>query len=98
MAKKIVWTETAVKDRFGIYYFWLINNGSNSYSEKLERLFNESAKLIALFPEMGAKTDFPEVRVKLIKDFNVFYRNQSDSIEIIRVWDTRRNPDDLEIE
>ena len=98
MAKKIIWTETSVKDRFQIYQFWLTNNQSNSYSEKLERLFNESAKLISLFPEIGTKTDFPEIRVKVIRDFKIFYRERIDSIEIIRVWDTRRKPTGLQIE
>lgn len=53
MAKEIVWTETAVLDRFRIYQFWLLHNQSHSYSEKLETLFNESAKLIAEYPEIG---------------------------------------------
>ena len=97
MVKKVIWTETSVKDRFQIYQFWLTNNKSNLYSEKLERFFNESANLIARFPEIGTKTDFPDIRVKVIRDFKIFYRNQIDSIEIIRVWDARRNLKDLEL-
>ena len=53
--------------------------------------------MISLFPEIGTKTDFPEIRVKVIRDFKIFYRDRIDSIEIIRVWDTRRNPTDLQI-
>lgn len=98
MAKKIIWTETSVKDRFQIYQYWLLNNQSNLYSEKLERLFNESAGLISLFPELGTKTDFADIRMKVVRDYKIFYRAQLDSIEIIRIWDTRRNPDDLKIE
>ena len=97
MAKKITWTETSVIDRFRIYQFWLDHNKSDSYSEKLEKLFNESAKLISLYPEIGIKTDFPEIHVKLIRNYKLFYRNKPDAIEIIRVWDTRQNPDNLGI-
>jgi hypothetical protein len=34
--------------------FWLSHNQSQIYSDKLEKLFNESAKLIAEFPEIGS--------------------------------------------
>ncbi len=97
MAKKIIWTETSVIDRFRIYQFWLDHNQSDSYSEKLERLFNESATLISLYPEIGTKTDFPEIQVKVIRNYKMFYRNNPDTIEIIRMWDTRQNPDNLRV-
>jgi plasmid stabilization system protein ParE len=56
MAKEIVWTETSIRDRLRIYQFWLSHNQSQIYSDKLEKLFNESAKLIAEFPEIGSIT------------------------------------------
>ena len=89
MAKEVIWTESSVRDRFRIYQFWHTHNGTDTYSKKLEILFNVSANLISLFPEIGTKTDFPEIRVKVIRDFKLFYRLKPDSIEIIRVWDTR---------
>lgn len=95
MAKKIIWSESAVTDRFKIYSFWLDHNRSNFYSEKLERLFNKSVKLITLYPEIGTQTDFAEVQVKIIRNYKLFYRNNSEAIEVIRVWDTRQNPDNL---
>lgn len=97
MAKKIIWTETSIIDRFRIYQFWLEHNRSDSYSEKLERLFNESVRLISLYPEIGTRTDFPEIHVKVIRNYKLFYRNKADTIEIIRVWDTHQNPDKLKI-
>lgn len=98
MAKKIIWSEAAVLDRFRIYNFWLEHNKSNSYSEKLERIFNESATLISMYPEIGTRTDFNEVHVKIIKTYKLFYRNNTDTVEIISVWDTRQNPDSLKIQ
>ena len=65
MAKKIEWTETSIRDRFSIYEFWIRNNKSDSYSKKLEILFNEAARLISEFPEIGTETDFPGIRVKV---------------------------------
>jgi plasmid stabilization system protein ParE len=98
MAKKIVWTQTSIRDRFKIYEFWLNKNKSDLYSEKLEKLFTEAAKLLAEFPEIGTQTDFNDVRVKVIRDYKMLYINLKDSIQIIRVWGTRQNPDDLEFE
>jgi len=98
MAKKIVWTQTAIQDRFKIYQFWTQKNKSDLFSEKLERLFNEGAKLLAEFPEIGTQTDFRDIRVKVIKDYKMFYLIQTNSIQIIRVWHTRQNPDNLELE
>ena len=60
MAKKIEWTLTSIQDRFRIYHFWIDNNRSVSYSNKLELLFNEAAKLISEFPEIGTETDYPD--------------------------------------
>ncbi len=98
MAKEIVWTETAVRDRLRIYLFWLSHNQSQIYSDKLEKLFNESAKLIAEFPEIGANTDYKGVRVKLVGNHKLFYKSGEGQIEIIRIWDTRQNPAEIDIE
>jgi toxin YoeB len=97
MAKEIVWTETAVRDRLRIYQFWLLHNRSQSYSERLERLFNESAKLIAEFPEIGPVTDYKGIRVKTVGNHKLFYKPSESKIEIIRVWDTRQNPADIDL-
>ena len=97
MAKEIVWTETAVRDRLRIYQFWLSHNQSQIYSDKLEKLFNESVKLIAEFPEIGSITDYKDIRVKIVGNHKLFYKSVEGKIEIIRVWDTRQNPADIEI-
>lgn len=83
-------------DRFEIYRFWIEKNKSNSYSKKLEILFNEAARLVSEFPEMGTETDFPGLRVKVIRSYKLFYTDDSNTIRIIRIWDTRQNPQNLE--
>jgi plasmid stabilization system protein ParE len=64
MAKKIIWTQTAIEDRFRIYRFWLYKTKSKTYSEKLEKLFKDSANLISKFPELGTLSDFNGIRAK----------------------------------
>ena len=95
MARKIEWTKTSIQDRFEIYKFWIEKNKSDSYSKKLEILFNEAAKLVSEFPEIGTETDFPGLRVKVIKSYKLFYIDDSETISIIRIWDTRQNPQHL---
>jgi len=96
MAKKIEWTQTSIQDRFSIYNFWIENNKSDTYSKKLEILFNAAAKLISEFPEIGKATDYPDLRVKVVQSYKIFYINKVDRVQIIRVWDSRQNPSDLE--
>jgi len=98
MVKEIIWTETSVKDRLTIYRFWQNHNKSDAYSKKLEVLFSEAVKLIALFPEIGTCTDFKDVKVKMVRTYKIFYRIFDDHILIIRVWDARQDPETLKIE
>lgn len=98
MAKEIIWTKTAVQDRIKIYQFWASRNKSDLYSEKLEMLFSKAAKLLSEFPDIGTSTDLQGVRVKIIRDYKMFYLNEKDCIQIIRVWDTRQDPGKIELE
>ena len=97
MAKKIEWTLTSIQDRIQIYQFWNEKNKSNLYSEKLENLFKEAAKLLSEFPEIGTQTDFPDLKVKVVRNYKLFYLNLENTIQIIRIWDTRQNPEDLKL-
>lgn len=97
MAQKIEWTKASIQDRFEIYQFWINKNKSDSYSKKIENLFNDAAKLISEFPEIGIETDLHGLRVKIVKSYKLFYTEQSDTVRIIRVWDTRQNPKKLKL-
>ena len=93
MAKEIKWTNRAIIDRTIIYKYWLERNKSNSYSQKLEKLFEKSARIIGIFPNIGKPTNYRNVFAKVVRDYKIFYRIKSDEIEILRVWDTRQLPD-----
>lgn len=92
MAKKIRWTTRSIVDRTDIYKYWLERNQSDSYPEKLERLFEKSAELIANLPNIGTHTDYRDVYSKAVRDYKIFYRTTTNEIQILRVWDTRQNP------
>lgn len=97
MAKEIKWSRASIEDRFSIYNFWLDHNKSETYSQQLEILFNNAAKLIAEYPAIGTQTDIPNLRVKVVRNYKLFYLNLEDTIQIVRVWDSRQNPNDLKL-
>jgi len=92
MAKEIISELKHYPDRIKIYQFWASRNKSDLYSKKLEKLFNKAAKLLSEFPDIETPTDFHRIRVKIIRDYKMFYLNEKDCIQIIRVWDTRQDP------
>ncbi|WP_162499856.1 type II toxin-antitoxin system RelE/ParE family toxin [Mucilaginibacter terrigena] len=69
----------------------------DAYSIKLDKLFKESFDIIAISPEIGKPTDFPLVRIKIIRDYLIYYRTMDDAIEILTVLDSRRAPKKLDL-
>jgi toxin YoeB len=72
--KKVVWSERAQKEKLKILDFWIQQNKSTSYSEKLNSVIEETLELLKNHPEIGRKTDIGEdIRMKFIGDYEVFY-------------------------
>ena len=95
MAKPIIWSSQAHHDRRQILQFWIDHNQSVNYSLKLNELFKKAIALISEYPQIGRPTDFENVRVKTVKEYQIFYQEFRDSISILTFWDTRQNPDEL---
>ncbi len=97
MSKQIKWSIRANQDRLAILEYWIKRNQSNSYSTKLDSLFRENIELLAQIPELGKPTNFPKVRVKIVRDYLIFYRIKNAFLEIVTIWDSRRNPKKLKL-
>lgn len=99
MAKrKINWTEKANFERKEILEYWINRNKSKSYSIKLNKLFIEAMKQVAEFPTIGRKTDFDKnVRLKIVRDYLLFYEYDSKQVKVLSVWDVNRDENKLEI-
>ncbi|MBW7871517.1 MAG: type II toxin-antitoxin system RelE/ParE family toxin [Flavobacteriia bacterium] len=99
MAKrKINWTEKANFERKEILEYWINRNKSKTYSIKLNKLFVETMKRVADFPEIGRKTDLDEtVSLKIVRDYLVFYEYDESQIKILAVWDGNRDESKLKI-
>lgn len=95
MAKKIVWSKTAQNDRLEIFSYWKNRTRSTAYSRKLNTLFNEAISMIARFPKMGKQVGYKEVRIKVVRDYLVVYKEFPGFIAIITIWDARQDPGKL---
>lgn len=95
MAKQVVWSPRAQKDRKNILNYWRQRNGSTTYSRKLNFLFKEAVSIIRKFPNIGRPTVQQNVRVKVVRDYLIIYEDTATTIYILTIWDNRQNPDKL---
>ena len=101
MVKRLIWSEKARNDRKEILEYWIESTGSPKYSIQLRNEFKTIVKLLLNFPELGIKLNNYDARVFIKGDYKIFYDlkniNEELSIEILHIWDTRRNPEELEL-
>jgi toxin YoeB len=95
MARKIIWSIRAQEEKEAIFTFWDEHNQSKAYSRKLNKLFNETISLIRDHPYMGRKTNVENVHIQIVRQYLIVYKIQNEEILIVRIWDGRRNPDDI---
>jgi plasmid stabilization system protein ParE len=96
MAKrKIVWTETAAKQRREILRYWTERNMSTSYAEKLIEIISKHLKVISKNPEAYKESQIDEVRESAIGHFSLYYKISSNHIIVMAFWDNRQDPKKL---
>ncbi len=96
MAKKIIWSLNAQRDRKNILFYWNKRNKSNRYSIKLNKLFKDAVKIISKYPRIGKLTDKENIRIKIVRDYLILYENLDTEIHILTIWDSRRDAENLE--
>jgi toxin YoeB len=98
MAKrKIIWTQKAHQERKEILAYWIERNQSKAYSIKLNKLINDTIRLSAQYPDIGRKTTLENVRVKVIRDYLLFYEIHKTTLVVLTIWDSRRDEKTLKI-
>ncbi|MFT6214412.1 MAG: toxin YoeB [Roseivirga sp.] len=97
MVKQVVWSPRAQSERKSVLKYWLNRNKSKTYSLKLNLLIKEGISLILSNQEIGRKTDVPNVRIKIVRDYLIFYEVQNETIYILSFWDSRQNPEKLRL-
>jgi plasmid stabilization system protein ParE len=93
MAKQVVWAKLAQKNRKSILEYWITRNKSKSFSLKLNQLFIDTIELLSKHPRIGKKTEYLGIRVKIIRDYLITYRETESTIEILTIWDSRQDPE-----
>lgn len=97
MAKKIIWTNKAKRELIDILKYWIERNKSNTFSIKLNNLITEQLKLIAEFPESGKRTDIPNVSLKIIHKYLLYYEMADENIYILTIRHGSKNPQTLKL-
>ena len=91
MARQIIWTISAQTERREILEYWVKRNKSKIFSKKLNKLIITNLREIGKNPLIGRKTDIADVRVKIIRDYLIFYEITPKSIFVLSIWDGRRD-------
>lgn len=97
VARKIIWTQKANLERKAILEYWIERNKSKKFSIKLNKLIISTIKQIAETPSIGRKTDLDNVRVKIIRDYLLFYEFDEDYLKVLALWDGRRDENSLQM-
>ncbi|HCN82321.1 MAG TPA: plasmid stabilization system [Sphingobacteriaceae bacterium] len=95
MAKRINWSMHALADRISILDYWFQRIGNKNYSKKLDQSLKDIIKKLSVYPQLGRQLENREERFFVKDSYQIFYTETSDSIEILHIWDSRRNPEDL---
>jgi toxin YoeB len=70
------------------------------YGKKLRTAFQQSTKMIVRFNEIGTQVRLEKrhIRYVIVEGiYQLFYEITENQITIIKIWDVRRNPDDLKL-
>ena len=97
MAKpRVVWTETAVRQRREIFRYWTQRNSSPAYAKKLlKQIRARIDTLLSHHPEASVLTNFPDTRMAALGHFSLFYKYIDNQLIITAFWDNRQDPKKL---
>ena len=97
MARRVVWTKNAIAERKEILEYWNEHNKSKTYSRKLNQLFKSAINLLQEHHHLGRPTDIKDVRVKIVRNYLLFYEVNDNELIILTIWDSRNDPDKLTV-
>lgn len=96
--KQIRWTSKAINDKFEILDYWINRNKSKRFSEKLDLLFDKSLEQLKKFPDQGKRTNYKNIRIKIVRNYLMYYLLENEYIIVIRIWNAKRDPDKIKLE
>lgn len=97
MAKRVIWSKKAAEERLEIIKYWIDKTGNNKYSRKLETKFRETIRNISDNNYLGKATDIEGVRLSIVNNYLLFYKTKQEHIEVLTLFDSRRNPSEIKL-
>lgn len=97
MAQKIVWTQKAKRELIDILQYWVDRNKSNIFSLKLNSLIESQLNLILEQPKIGRKTDIPNVYIKVIHKYLLYYEFVNDTLYILTIRHGSQNSENIQL-
>lgn len=96
MAKRrIIWSKYAISERRNIYNYWNNRNKSKIFRQKLHQLFLTNLETVRNQPEIGISVSRSNARYIIVRDYLLFYNFTENEIQVLKVWDGRRDPEKL---
>src|SRR4051794_5412830 len=94
--KKIIFSPEAQNAWKDIVDFYAERNGNSSYSKKITSELKKNIQLIKRNNHIGKPAIGREnTRVLIFKVFMIYYQVFSNHLEVLIIWDGRRNPNDM---
>ena len=92
---KIEWTRTAELSLYEILDFYITQNNNTIYSTSLYEEIKTSIAILCDYPRVGKSINFQNYRELVLDRNSIFYRIKPETIEILLIWDNRREPKEL---
>ena len=92
MDRRVVWTADAQISRRLIFDYWNNSNKSKGYSKKLNTMFFAALQLVSKLPDIGKPTDIDNINLITVSHFQIGYYVTNKAIIVLKLWDTRQNP------
>jgi len=97
MAKRITWTPQAKIDRFEILEYYFEAGTPKKSLRTIDSQIRKTIKLLSKFPQLGKTFGNFGERIVYKSYYSIIYKVEDDSILIMQVWDSRRDPKDLKL-
>ena len=93
--RKLIWSNRAIENLEEIFAYFRERNGSHEYGNRLLQQIEEKLRHYLLSPLLGQQDGKSKRRFFVCGNYRIYYRFTKATFEVIKVWDGRRNPDDL---
>jgi plasmid stabilization system protein ParE len=92
MDRPVVWTLNAIQDQIEIYEYWFAVTGETGYIQTLDDSIRRAIHVIRRHPHAGSPLIGTPDRYMLVDSYQLIYRLGIQHIQILQIWDTRREP------